>query len=207
MTVTTTYCTLTEVKSAMRITDNSDDTTLSRLIRSASRRIDQRCNRRFYIDDTTSARTYAIKTPMLVLVDDIATTTGLVVEVDTTGNGSWVQLVNGTDYQLEPLNALAQGFPVNTIRSLNTQSFPTSTPTFWPTPYAQQALLRVTAKWGFPSVPDQIVDACIMLTARQFKRFDSPLGVAGFGEMGVVNVRRFDPDIDELLAPFVIPSV
>lgn len=204
---TTTYCTLAEVKSALRITDNADDTALTRTIKAASRRIDQKCNRRFWIDDTVSARTYAIKTPMLVLVDDIATTTGLIVEIDTTGNGAWDALVNGSDYQLEPLNALAQGFPVNTIRSLNTQSFPTSTPTFWPTPYAQQALMRVTAKWGFPTVPDQVVEACIMLAARQFRRLDSPLGVAGFGEMGVVNVRRFDPDIDELLAPFVIPSI
>lgn len=204
---TTTYCTLAEVKSALRITDNADDTALTRTIKAASRRIDQKCNRRFWIDDTVSARTYAIKTPMLVLVDDIATTTGLIVEVDTTGNGAWSTLTNGSDYQLEPLNALAQGFPVNTIRSLNTQSFPTSTPTFWPTPYAQQALMRVTAKWGFPTVPDQVVEACIMLSARQFRRLDSPLGVAGFGEMGVVNVRRFDPDIDELLAPFVIPSI
>lgn len=204
---TTTYCTLAEVKSALRITDNADDTALTRTIKAASRRIDQKCNRRFWIDDTVSARTYAIKTPMLVLVDDIATTTGLIVEVDTTGNGAWSTLTNGSDYQLEPLNALAQGFPVNTIRSLNTQSFPTSSPTFWPTPYAQQALMRVTAKWGFPTVPDQVVEACIMLSARQFRRLDSPLGVAGFGEMGVVNVRRFDPDIDELLAPFVIPSI
>lgn len=204
---TTTYCTLAEVKSALRITDNADDTALTRTIKAASRRIDQKCNRRFWIDDAVSARTYAIKTPMLVLVDDIATTTGLIVEIDTTGNGAWSTLTNGSDYQLEPLNALAQGFPVNTIRSLNTQSFPTSTPTFWPTPYAQQALMRVTAKWGFPTVPDQVVEACIMLSARQFRRLDSPLGVAGFGEMGVVNVRRFDPDIDELLAPFVIPSI
>lgn len=204
---TTTYCTLAEVKSALRITDNADDTALTRTIKAASRRIDQKCNRRFWIDDTVSARTYAIKTPMLVLVDDIATTTGLIVEIDTTGNGAWFTLTNGSDYQLEPLNALAKGFPVNTIRSLNTQSFPTSTPTFWPTPYAQQALMRVTAKWGFPTVPDQVVEACIMLAARQFRRLDSPLGVAGFGEMGVVNVRRFDPDIDELLAPFVIPSI
>ncbi len=206
MTVNTNYCTLAEVKSALRITDSADDTTLTRLIKSASRRIDQRCNRRFFIDDTTSARQYPVRTPMFVQVDDIATTTGLIVEIDTTGSQNWTVL-DTTQYQLEPLNALAQGFPVNTIRSISTTPFPTSSPAFWPTPYAQQALLRVTAKWGWPTVPDQVVDAAIMLTARQFKRFDSPLGVAGFGEMGVVNVRRFDPDIDELLAPFVFASI
>jgi hypothetical protein len=35
-----------------------------------------------------------------------------------------------------------------------------------------------------------------------FKRADSPLGVAGFGEFGVVRVTQLDPDVKALLEPY-----
>jgi hypothetical protein len=41
-----------------------------------------------------------------------------------------------------------------------------------------------------------------MLAQRQFKRYDSPLGVTGFGELGVIRVSRIDPDVESLVAPF-----
>jgi hypothetical protein len=40
------------------------------------------------------------------------------------------------------------------------------------------------------------------MAIRQFKRYDSPLGIAGFGDIGVVRVSRVDPDIESLLGPY-----
>jgi len=41
--------------------------------------------------------------------------------------------------------------------------------------------------------------------ARLFKRLDSPLGVAGFGDMGAIRVSRFlDSDVEQLLMPYRI---
>jgi hypothetical protein len=37
---------------------------------------------------------------------------------------------------------------------------------------------------------------------RQFKLYDAPLGVAGFGDIGAINITRIDPDVMALLAPF-----
>jgi hypothetical protein len=37
---------------------------------------------------------------------------------------------------------------------------------------------------------------------RQFKRYDSPTGVMGFGDLGVMRVGAQDPDIQALLMPF-----
>jgi hypothetical protein len=37
---------------------------------------------------------------------------------------------------------------------------------------------------------------------RQFKRYDSPTGVMGFGDLGVMRVGRVDPDVEKLLMPF-----
>ena len=46
----------------------------------------------------------------------------------------------------------------------------------------------------------QIVQACNLMTARLFKRRESPFGTAGSAEMGTLNViPRFDPDIRGLL--------
>ena len=56
------------------------------------------------------------------------------------------------------------------------------------------------------SVPDDIVQACLILSTRLFKRKDSPEGVAGFADFGAVRLSRMDPDVQALLNPFrIIP--
>lgn len=194
MAITNGYCTLAEVKAALRITDNIDDTLLENAVEAASRRIDGECSRRFYIDGTTSARTYAANRSAFVFVDDIATTTGLVVKVDDTFSGAYsTTLTVGTDYQNEPLNAAAQNEPITLLRALNTG---------FPVENNGRALIEVTAKWGWPAIPDAIREATVLLAARQFKRLDSPLGVAGFGDLGAIVVRRIDPDVAAMVAPY-----
>lgn len=194
MAITNGYCTLTEVKAALRITDNIDDTLLENAVEAASRRIDGECSRRFYIDGTTSARTYAANRSTFVFVDDIATTTGLVVKVDDTLSGTYsTTLTVGTDYQNEPTNAAAQNEPITLLRALNVG---------FPVDGNGRALIQVTAKWGWPAIPDAIREATVLLAARQFKRLDSPLGVAGFGDLGAIVVRRIDPDVAAMVAPF-----
>ncbi len=56
--------------------------------------------------------------------------------------------------------------------------------------------------FGWASVPTAVKQATILLAMRQFKRYDSPLGVAGFGDIGVMRVGRVDPDVEALLMPF-----
>ena len=52
---------------------------IEQAIEAASREIDAYCGRRFWQDGTATARTYYADTPRIACVDDIATTTGLVV--------------------------------------------------------------------------------------------------------------------------------
>jgi hypothetical protein len=47
-----------------------------------------------------------------------------------------------------------------------------------------------------------VKQATILLAMRQFKRYDSPTGVMGFGDLGVMRVGRVDPDVEKLLMPF-----
>jgi hypothetical protein len=42
----------------------------------------------------------------------------------------------------------------------------------------------------------------VIQASRIFKRLDSPLGVAGFGDMGAIRVGKVDPDVSMLIRPF-----
>ena len=45
--------------------------------------------------------------------------------------------------------------------------------------------------------------AWLILAARYSKRSDSPEGVAGFGDLGVVRVQPFDRDVERLISRYV----
>jgi hypothetical protein len=67
----------------------------------------------------------------------------------------------------------------------------------------QEALVRITGVYGWPSVPKAVQIASVIQASRIFKRYDSPLGVAGFGDFGAVRVSRFlDPDVEQLVMPY-----
>jgi len=63
--------------------------------------------------------------------------------------------------------------------------------------------VRVEGTFGWPAVPDAVREATILQASRLFTRLDSPLGVAGFGDMGAMRVSfKGDPDVLMLLAPY-----
>jgi hypothetical protein len=69
--------------------------------------------------------------------------------------------------------------------------------------YGEQALVQVTAVFGWPAIPEPVTQATIIQASRIFKRYDSPLGVAGFGDLGAIRVSRYlDPDMAQLVEPY-----
>ena len=67
-------------------------------------------------------------------------------------------------------------------------------------PLMGEATVELTAVFGFLTVPIEIKQACLIQSSRLFKRLDSPLGVAGFGDMGIMRVSsRIDPDVAQLI--------
>ncbi len=187
------YAELSELRSMRGITDgNTDqDGDLQRALTRASRAIDDRTGRRFYADADASARTYrtagrlaAADGRWLLVVDDIADTS---ITVELGDGTAWTA---HTDYELDPENAIARG---RAVTGLARASWPASR-------------VRVTARWGWPAVPDPIAEATLLLANRRFMRRDSPEGVAGLAQEGPVRVSRFDPDIEDLVAPYVIPG-
>jgi hypothetical protein len=194
MAITNGYATLTEVKNSLRITDTMDDTMLELAIESASRMIDGYTARTFY-NGGTAVRNFAATDAINLIIDD-AISVSEVASTDEVGDSYTVW--TATDFQLEPLNSRSDGLymPYTGIRAVNTYTWPV---------VDQQALCRITGVWGWASIPVAIKQATIIQSSRLFKRLDSPLGVAGFGDMGAIRVGRYlDPDVEQLAMPYRI---
>lgn len=197
MAITNGYTTLQEVKSILRITDALEDTLLERCIESASRHIDRYCERSFTAGSAT--RVFAPNDSYLCEIDDLISVT--TIKTSTDADGVYDTTWGSDDYQLEPLNGISGGIysPYTRIRAVGDYLFPTVN---WPESQGE-ATVEVSGTFGYgTAIPTDVIQACNLLAIREFKRYDSPLGVAGFGEIGVVRVSRTDPDIESLLAPF-----
>jgi hypothetical protein len=194
MAITNGYATLSEVKASLRITDTMDDALLETAIESASRLIDGFTARSFS-NAGTAVRNFAATDAINLIIDDAITVT----KVESTDEiGDTYTEWKATDYQLEPVNSRADGLysPYTGIRAINDYSWPV---------VDYQALVKITGTWGWASVPTAVKQACVIQSSRIFKRLDSPLGVAGFGDMGAIRVGRYlDPDVEQLLMPYRI---
>lgn len=196
MAITNGLCTLSDVKTAMSVYDSTDDGRIELAINTASRMIEAACNRRFYADTNASARTYVATTYALTLTDDISTTSGLIVKTDPSATGTFTETWQAADYQLEPLNATIDGqaWPYTQIRAIRSLTFPFD--------YGQ-ALVQVTAKWGWAAVPDPIKQAGIIQSIAVFKAAEAPFGALGLADTGILRIRTgLHPTVSGLIAPY-----
>lgn len=190
-TITNGYCTLKEIKSALRVTDSLDDPLLSMAVESASRLIDSYTSRTFY-SVTSGTRLFVPQDNFICEIDD-AIAISLVEVNDDSGWETW----QTASYQKEPLNGIVDGltgYPITRLRAIGDQLF---------VKLAEEATVRVTATWGFVTIPTAVKQATIIQASRIYKRLDSPLGVAGFGDLGAIRVSsRLDPDVAQLVDPY-----
>ena len=194
------YATLADVKAAARITDTIDDGLLETAIESSSRDIDAYTERVFFNTGATAiTRVYIPESIYLLETDDIISVNS--IKTDTTGEGGFDQTWTTSDYQLEPLNGLAGGIatPFTRIRAIGDKLWPIYEPRDI---NAGQASVQIVARFGFASIPSAIKQATILASLRAYKRYESPTGVLGFSDMGVVRVGRLDPDVERLIQPY-----
>jgi len=201
MAITNGYATLTQIKNYLSISDSTDNDLLEDLVESSSRSIDRIANRRFYADAAASARKYRAYSDVFIYTDDISSTSGLIVKIDEGGNGTFNKtLTLDTDYILDPLTASALGRPFTQLTMVsNTESWP-----IFPgiTQNGLRPGVEVTAKWGWPSVPDDITTACLILTADLYKRKDAPGGVLGLGDLGVIRMSPVGRDVSNMVRAY-----
>ena len=201
MPITNGYATRNQTKAALRIgtADTIDDDLIDNCVGAASRLIDGYCNRRFWQSGTAEARVFQAEDSFYCSIDDIAGT-AITLKTSSFADGNFDVTWTRSDYQLEPLNGNLDGltWSYDKIRAVGDYLFPTVNAN-----YGEQALVQVTAIFGWPSVPEPVTQATIIQASRIFKRYDSPLGVAGFGDLGAIRVSRFlDPDMAQLVEPY-----
>ena len=186
------YCTLAQIKAATRITDAIDDALLEMAVESASRLIDAECDRNFY-SGGTATRDFIPNDSFVVDTDDL--TSIVSVKLDDAGNLDFPVTLAVTDYQTEPVNQRVSGnaFPITRLRMIGDHLLPV---------WGRQATVRIHGVYGFTPTPIQVTQACVIQAGRIFKRNDSFLGVAGFGDMGAIRVGKVDPDVAMLIRPF-----
>jgi hypothetical protein len=183
------YCSLAEIKASARISDSVDDSLLELAVESASRMVDSYTQRYFY-NAGTATRLFAPQDSYVAEIDDLITLTTLQTSDGDNFGTTWA----AKDYQLEPLNGNVDGLtghPATRIRAVDDFIFNV---------LDGEATVRVVGVWGWSAVPIAVKQATVIQAARIFKRNDSPLGIAGFGEMGAVRVGvQLDPDVKHLI--------
>lgn len=191
MALTNCYCTLAELQARMDIEDTADDAILEQVITGVSRHIEQYTHRKFYA--ATETRYYTPAAEDWCEIDDLLTAT--TVATDDDGTRAWSTAWAATDYELLPANAATDSEPYTTIETAYNGRY-----TFPLLPRG----LKIVGSFGYAtSTPAVVREACLLQCVRLFKRKDSPFGVAGVGELGVMRISTLDPDVKALLAHVV----
>lgn len=196
MTITNGYATLVQVKASdvLNISDSNSDTTLELVIEAVSRMIDNSCARYFY-SSSSQTRYYNTKDPYCLQTDDIASASGLTVEIDLNGDGTYEYTLASTDYYLGGYNDLLKEYPFTRLETTPAAQYTFST--------ARKGN-KITATFGWAAVPKPINIACILQSARVYKRFKAVLGVTGATAVGVINMEipALDPDVERLIQQY-----
>lgn len=196
------YATSADLKAYLRIPDldTVDDAQIALALEAASRAIDDHTHRQFGLVAAPEARYF---TPVwdyrrnryVVAIDDLMTVTGLVIALDSVGDGTYATTVVNADVQFLELNAAPKGKPWEKL------ILPASASVS-----AKDGSVRVTARWGWSTVPDAVKQVCLFQANRAFKRREAPFGISGSPDTGIGNelrlLGRFDTETVTNLAPY-----
>ena len=205
----TQYVDKADLKTYLGLSGTAQDTNIDNAINGASRQIDKFCDRRFWQDETVQVKYYNPTNDFYLIVDDISTTTGLIVQLDTTDDGTYdTTLTLDTDYILKPINPQIHKisdttyyYPQNELHIIATRSSERFDPLIIKN-------VKITAKFGWSKVPEAISQACLIQATRLFKRKDTPFNVMGNEQTGTIELfNKFDVDARELIKPYKLHTL
>lgn len=197
MAVTHGYISLDALKVAINDPGDARDDDYDRVIAAASRQIDTWYGGQFWREPTPVARLFRAEDYEVLWAGEFATTTGLVVETDDDEDGTFETVWDAADWQAEPL-VRSNGRPFDRIVAVGDLEFPVG---------CRRASVRVTAAWGWPAVPAEVEQACLLLAVDHYKAKDLTGGVAGFADFGAVRIAAFNPQAKALLEHLRVPAV
>ena len=182
------YCTLEELRARVGaiVGDGDKNDILNDVIEAASRAIDNYTHRKFYKDSATATKYYTAEyTDTLFVNDDIVSVGTL--STDDGGDGTFENTwTENTDFFLLPYNDDVKTYIE--IADNGSYSFP-----------LVRRGVKVEGIFGIDGVPHEVREACLLLAHRYFKRKDTPMGIAGVTDLGVLQVLPTDVDVMQLL--------
>ena len=189
MTITNGYVTLDDVLAEVGGTGNpANDDRLEASVEAASRQIDDFTGRRFWQDAAPVVREFYTDDHRELIsrvgqVVDISTAAGLIVQIDDGDDGTFNTTLNiGTQFVLTPPNALDDGEPHTGIRLVDSANWlPMST--------SGRPGVRITARFGWPSIPEPVRHACLIQSVLLYKATDAAMGGLSFGDGAFMRVR------------------
>ena len=175
-------------------TDTFDASAFGLAVTAASRAVDRDTNRQFGLEDAPVERFYTARWDpkrrrYVVVIDDLMTTTGLVVSrVDGTAGAIDI-------FDLKPANAAADERPWEYL-VVDPQS--TELPT------CDEDGVSVLARFGWTTTPDTVKESTLLQGSRLITRRVAPFGVAGSPESGseMRLLAKVDPDVSVTLGPY-----
>lgn len=168
-----------------------DTAILTGALLAAESAVNNDCHRVFTVaDDTATERRYVGSGRLTLAIHDCAE----IDSVDDNGTG----LVDGTDFQAEPLNNLDDAGDYRPFDLLRRS-------TIWYADVSGFATVTVTARWGWAEIPSPVTEAIKILAKDIAANRDVRLGVAGFGEFGAVRVRQ-NLMVATLIEPYRAPN-
>ena len=179
------YITAEQLKNYRNIDDATDDFVYAAAVTTASRAIDDHCNRQFGKTDGPQQRAYTAwydydEARWVVDIDDLQDATGLVVTVAGTAI---------TVYTLAPINAVLDGKAwTQLIVGKTAEAQPCGT---------RGEVLITADVWGWTAFPVPVVNAAYLQGSRFVTRRKSPYGIAGSPDTGseLRLLSRVDPDV------------
>jgi len=220
------YASVPELRAQISLTAETDDVELAMLLDSASRAINNYCNRPdgFVSDPTASARYYTGDGGPYQRIDECTSITAVAVKdsasddtytawsaptTDFAGDGDWIPFAGDPERPI--FNALARGIPYTWLMtdpngdyySFTSGSY-ASRRGFRPTVTTRRGTptVRITGRWGYStSIPHTIKLAAIMQSARWHKRLQGGMASSiATPELGTIELfRQLDPDVAHLL--------
>lgn len=196
---TTDYVTSAELKAYIGLTLTTTDDQIAAAVTAASREVDGHTRRRFYADANASARVFYRVDNHTARIDDCIVGSITSVQLDTGTDQTWAKTLTASEWMAYPLNGIGdtgEPWPVTKIRTTGELLIPTDVTAGMPT-------VKVTARWGWPSIPQPVKQATLILAAEIYKLREAPFGVAGFDQFGAVRVRSL-PQVERLLDPYTL---
>lgn len=210
MSLTNAYGTAADIKAELPITDASWDTKIDVAGNAAARQIDGHTGwpHGFWQDASVVDREfYASDSKCVYVPEGISTTTGLIVKTDTGDDGTYATtLTIATNFIVRPVNAADQ-VPVEPFTEIRLVDYLGS---YFPTWGSGRPGVKVTAKFGWPAVPDDVKKAWILQTVYLIKAPDAVFGAIQLGEGGFATRLRgggLNPTAEALLEKFCRPRV